>query len=270
MIRAFVRALCISALLNLVGCTVTLDWVQSFRAQRAMARHDYRSGFALLEDIIDRQPDGAHALAAARLGARVAHLEAKNYPLAIAFYRIVILRSPDSVERQKAQMQIAQIDFENLLDYDQAVQEYERLLHLNLAPEESFHLRLNLAKSQFQLNNLDQASNELDVLLSQKRSPDEAFEAKVLKANIMVAHHRQSEAASLWEEIIKDFPERSKKGNVALNLVVCYEELKEFGKAIEVLERMKSGYPNPEFLELRIERLRQRQFNQPGAQGLKR
>ena len=169
-----------------------------------------------------------------------------------------------------AHVNIAQICFENLLDYGQAVSEYERLLRLQLKPEEAFHFRLNLAKAQFQLNNLEQSGNELDVLLAQKHSDDEAFEAEVLKANILVAQKKQADAALLWEKILKDFPERSKKENVALNLVVCYEEQKDFGKAIEVLERMKSNYPNPEFLEIRIQRLRQRRSNQPGAQGLKR
>ena len=48
------------------------------------------------------------------------------------------------------------------------------------------------------------------------------------------------------------------------------EELKQFDKAIEVLENMRPQYPNPDFLDLRISRLKERQYNQPGAQGWKR
>jgi hypothetical protein len=51
---------------------------------------------------------------------------------------------------------------------------------------------------------------------------------------------------------------------------VIYEELKEFSKAIDVLEGMREGYAHPDFLDLRIRRLRERMGNQPGAQGLKR
>ncbi len=52
-----------------------------------------------------------------------------------------------------------------------------------------------------------------------------------------------------------------------MNVVVIFEELKEFGKAIAVLESMREGYPNPQFLEQRIERLRERQYKPTGSAG---
>lgn len=152
-------------------------------------------------------------------------------------------------------------------DFDQAVIEYERLLKLQNSSDETFRYRLNLAKAHFQMNNLDQTINELDVLLEKKPSEDQAFEIKTLKANVLTQLKQIPEAAVVWESILKEFPERSKKENVALNLVVCYEELKEFGKAIQVLEGMRVGYSAPKFLDIRIERLRERASNMPGAQG---
>ena len=92
----------------------------------------------------------------------------------------------------------------------------------------------------------------------------------MLKAQTLVAAKKIPEAAALWELIMTTFPEKSKKENVALNLVVCYEDMKEFGKAIDVLERMREGYPHPEFLNLRIQRLKERKENMPGAKGLKK
>lgn len=255
---------------HLSGCSFSFDWLQYLRARRAMVRHDYPAAVALFQDIVDRQPDSGRALSASRQGARVAHLETKNYPQAVDFYRHIILRSPDPDERKLSQQYVAQIYFENLQDYEKAVLEYERLLKLTRSPEEAFRFRLNLAKSHLQLNNLDQATNELDVILGQKLQPDEVYEAKVLKGNILTGAKKLQEAATTWEAILNEFPERSQKENVALNLVVCYEEMKDFGKAIEVLERMKADYPNPDFLEIRINRLKERKSNQPGAQGWRR
>lgn len=240
------------------------------RARRAVVQHQYGAALGLFQQIVDARPDGDRALESAREGARIAHLELKNYPRAVEFYRHIILRSPDPAERKEAQRAVAQIYFENLQDFERAVIEFERLLKFTTTTEEAFRYRLNLAKAHLQLNNLDQAANELDVILSLKLEPDEIFEAKSLKANILVGAHRHQDAAVVWDSVLKDFPERSRKENVALNLVVCYEELKDFGKAIEVLERMKADYPNPQFLNLRIARLRERKSNQPGAQGWKR
>jgi tetratricopeptide (TPR) repeat protein len=268
-VRRFKLALAAVLVVN-TGCTLSFDWINTIRVQRAISRQDFAAAIALLQKQIDENPSSSKALVAARTGARLAHLEAKDYRSAVGFYRDIIMRSDDDQERKSSQKFIAQIYFENLQDYDQSVLEYERLLKLEHVPEEEFRYRLNLAKSQLQLNNLDQATDELDVLLSKSKTPDEIFEAKLLKANILVTAKRLQEAASLWQAILQEFPDRSKKENVALNLVVCYEELKDFARAIQVLEKMRADYPNPDFLNLRIGRLRQRLSNQPGAQGLKR
>lgn len=267
MIRSIVI---LSFSLGISGCTFSLDWLRQIQAQRAIARSDYRAAISILATIVESNPHTEKGLNAARTGAKVAHLDSKNYPAAVEFYRQIVLQSPDPEERKTAQKNIAQIYFENILDHHRAVIEYEKLLKQDLTPDEKFHFRLNLAKSYFQMNQLEQARHEIDVLLSQKPTEDQIFEAKVLKANVLVSGKQLSVAAELWEDILKEFPERSKKDNVALNLVVCYEELKDFGKAIEVLERMRGDYSDPEFLNLRIERLKERKINLPGAQGWKR
>ena len=108
------------------------------------------------------------------------------------------------------------------------------------------------------MNNLEQAENELEVLLTESHGPDEIYEAKAMKANILVARKRPADAAVAWDDLLKEFPERARKDNVGLNLVVSYEELNDFGRAIEVLERMKADYGNPDFIRARIERLAHR------------
>lgn len=256
--------------LLLTGCTLSFDWYHQIRAQRAIQNGQFETALRILERIRARDPESDKALQAARLGARVAQMEAKNYPAAVEFNRHLVLRSEDADERKAAQKNVANIYFDNLLDFNQAVFEYEKLLKLELQRDEAFRYRLNLAKSHFQLNNLEQATSEIDLLLSKKLEGDEIFDAKMLKANVEVAAKNLAGAAESWRQILVEFPERSKREKVALNLVVCYEELKDFAKAIETLEHIKADYPNPEFIDIRIERLRDRMINQPGAQGWKR
>jgi tetratricopeptide (TPR) repeat protein len=260
----------LSLILTLSGCTFSLDWFRQYRAESAIANQDYETALPLLQKIMQENPDSTRALDAARVGARVAHLNAKNHVLAIEFFRYVVLRSPNPHERQEAQRYIAQIEFENLQDFNQAILEYEKLLRLDNPPEDAFHYRLNLAKSHLRINNVDQAVTELDILLAQKLTAEEIFEVRVLKANTLSATKRLDEAIVAWQGILEEFPERSKKDNIALNLVVCYEEKKAYAKAIEVLEGMREGNPHPEFLDARIQRLKDRAGNLPGAQGLKK
>ncbi len=247
-----------------------MDWLRGYRAQRAISRQDYASALPLLQEIVDLHPEGERGIEAARTGARAAHLDAKKYPLAVKFYRYLVLKSDSPEERKAAQKAIAHIYYENLQDLDQAVVEFEKLLKLANTPDEAFRFRLLLAKSHLGLNNVEQALTELNVLLENKPPADGVYEIKMLTANVLVANKQLPEATALWESIVKDFPERSAKENVKMNMVVVYEELKEFSKAIAVLETMREGYPNPKFLDQRIERLKERQYNMPGAQGLKR
>lgn len=254
----------------LAGCTFSMDWLRSVRAQRAISQQDFASALPLLQQIVDHQPQTERGINAARQGARVAHLEAKNYPSALVFYKHLILQSPDPMERKTAQRAIAQIYFENLQDFDQAVFEYEKLLKQDNTADEAFKYRLNLAKSHLQLNNSEQALNELNILLEKSPDNEQVFDIKMIKANVQVSNRQLADAAATWENILKEFPERAAKEKVALNLAVCYEEMKNFDRAIGVLEGLRETYPEPEFLDKRIERLRERASNQPGAQGWKR
>ncbi len=254
----------------LSGCTLGLDWYHKFRARRAIGQGDYGRAIQIIREIKDRDPDDQRSIQWARWGARVAHMEAKDYAAAVDFYKHLVIRSSSSSERKNAQTLVAQIYFEHLQDFNRAVIEYEKLLKLDSLPAEKFRYRLNLAKSHFQLNNLEQAANEIDVLLQEQLEPEQVFDAKVVKASIFMADKKLTQAAQSWEELLREFPEQSKREKIALNLVVCYEELKDFAKAIEILEGMKDDYPDPDFLNMRISRLRDRKINQPGAQGWKR
>lgn len=249
------------------GCTFALDWFRELRASQAITEQKHSKALTILKEIVSENPESVRALEASRQGARLTHLEVKDYPLAIEFYKHVVLKSPDAAERKDAQRFIAQINFDNLQNFEQAVIEYEKLLKLENSPEETFRYRLNLAKSHYRLNNLEQTVNELDVLLEKKPGDEQVFEIKTLKANVLVSNRLIADAAEVWSSILKEFPEKAAKENIAMNLVVCYEELKDFAKAIEVLENMRQGYPNPKFLDLRIQRLKERQANLPGAQG---
>lgn len=215
--------------------------------------------------------DPTLALEGARRAARLAHFELKQYQKAVDLYRMIIVSSDSEEERKLAQEHIAQIYFENLLYYDKAIIEYEKLLRLPFSPQEKYQFRMNVAKSHHQLGNLDQALAELDTIAKEKTTNEaDIFDLEVFKANVLMSQKKQREAAQVLEELIKKFPERAQKESLAITLAVCYEEVDDFKKAIETLETMKKGYTHPEFLDARISRLKARMSNLPGANGLKK
>jgi tetratricopeptide (TPR) repeat protein len=253
----------------LVGCTFSSQKHDIQNAEKLMSEGQGDQALALLDKAM-RGPDASLALEAARRGARLAQIDLKNYQKAVEYYRFLIVSSDSDELRRFAEKNIAQIYFENLLYYDRAIIEYEKLLRLSFSPPEHYQFRLNIAKSHHQLGNLEQALAELKTLEKEKVTEADIYDLEVFKGNVLITQKKQHEAAALFAGLIKKFPERAQKDNLALTLAVCYEELSDYRQAIGTLESMKKDYPHPEFLVARIARLKGRLSNMPGANGFKK
>ncbi len=254
----------------LVGCTSYYSRWQLRKVDQAVEKGDLKRAIEIFENLQRLNLNMEDKLEVARRGSRMAHRDARQYPAAIRFYRVLVLHSPDAAERIAAQEMIANINFENLADYEQAIVEYSKLLSLKPDTDAAFRYRLNLAKSYFNLNQFQQATMEVDVLLKETTSSQQRFDLLVFKGNLLLTTKRLEEAIELFEGMIKEFPERSTKENVRLSLALSYEELSQFQKAIEILSKMRDHYPHPEFIDLKIARLKGRLENLPGARGLRK
>jgi len=255
--------------LSLSGCSWSFQSWNYRSANKLVEEHKYSEAMKIFTKVIRRKPESWLALEASRKAARLAVFDLKDFKAAVEFYQHLILYSPLSDERLAAQKSLADIYFENLLDFDQAVLEYSRLIKLVPPPQRASY-RLTVAKAYFNLNNFAQAEIEVDELLHKPIADDLRFEALLFKGNLLQGAKRLDDAISVFGQILKKYPERARSENVIINLAVCYEEKKEFLKAIEILELAKSTYSSPEFLEVRINRLRERQANLPGAHGVSR
>jgi len=253
----------------MIQCTFSTQRRQIQSADKAIASGDAKLGLDYLEQATHGD-DKTLALIAARRGARLAQIDLKAFQRAVDLYRFIIIASDDADERKLAQRNIAQIYFENLLYYDKAVIEFEKLLRLDYSPAEKYQFRLNVAKSHLQLGNLDQALAELDTLSKEKKSDNDEYDLEVFKSNVLMTEKKQEQAAQILENLLKKFPERAEKESLALTLTVSYEEMEQFEKAIATLEAMKKNYPHPEFLDARIARLKTRMTNRPLANGFKK
>lgn len=214
-----------------------------------------------------RNPQSDIAQQAAREGARIAFFELKNYERSIEFYQHLVMYSTDPNERISAQKQIAASYFDHMSDYPKAVVEINRLLPMLQDPKEIAEYKMSIARAYYYQNNFSQAENEADEFLRKEQNQDQRFDMMMLKGNINLADKQLPKAIQVFREVMSKYPEKSKKENVALTLSICYEEMKDFKSAIEVLEEMKSYHPMPEYIDLRVSRMQEKMRNQPGARG---
>lgn len=258
-------------LISVVAACSSQEAADYGKARKAISEKHFRIALNHLERVIKRNsPQSKYPMEAARDAARISYYELKDYTKAAQFHHFIVLNSPDKAERLESQKQIASIYFNNLQNYQQAIIEFSKLQQMSHTDFEAAQYKLNIARAQYYLNNFFQSESEIDSLLKLKSDPAVRFSAMMLKGNILVARKDFKQAAEMFKKLIEAYPEKAVQENVALVLAVCYEENDDFKSAIKVLEEHKSKYDSPEYIELRIKRLQERQRNAPGAKGFRK
>ena len=261
---------CLFSVMLFSGCTPSTEELEYSRAEKASQANDQEGALKHYKVVVDRFVQTDLALKSAKEAARISHYELKRYPEAIGFYKHIILYSPTASDRVEAQKKLADLHFNQTLDYKQAIVEYSRLLELPHSPKDDLDYRLNIARAYFYLNNFYQARVEIDTIISRGSDKDMLFEAMLLKANIFLTTKQLDDAILALGELMTKYPERSKTETIGLILAVTYEEQKNFAKAIETLEAIKDIYPRKAFIEQKIKTLRERQSYLPGARGFRK
>jgi tetratricopeptide (TPR) repeat protein len=255
--------------LLLLGCS-SQEKADFSDAQKAIDQGHFRIAVSHLEKVIKRNSGSSLTLEAAREAARIAFYEIKDYNKAIEYFKFIVLHSPDPAERLQSQKQVASIYFDNLQDYNNAVMEFSKLLEMPHSDFDGSVYRLSLARAYYYMGNYGQSLSEIDALLAKKSDENTRFGIQLLKGNILVAQKEFLKAAEVFKSIIEAYPDKAVKENVGLILAICYEENNDYKNALKVLESYRGKYNPPEYIELRIKRIQERQKNAPGAKGFRK
>ncbi len=240
------------------------------RGESGVSSKEYKAAIVHFDNAIKVAPESIWALKSAREAARVAHYLEKDFNTAIRFYRHMVLYSDSSEERNKSQKEIAYLYFDSLQNYPQSIIEFYKLLQMSDKDYEIATYKLAISRANYYLNQFNQALSEIGEIIRLKISDELQFDTQLLQGNIYVAQKSFVKAIVVFTELLKKFPEKSDKENVALTLTVCYEENFQYKEAIQILETLRNKYSPKEYIELRIKRINERIKNQPGAKGLHR
>lgn len=264
-----IRALLIVLVLALTACS-SQEEGDFKQAQKNISQGHHKVALSFLDRVIRRNAATELPLEAAREAARISFFELKDYPKTIEYYHFIVLHAPDEKERLEAQKQIAAIYFNNLQNYKAAIIEYSKLQQMPHTDLEAAQYKMNVARAHYYMNNFFQAESEIDNLLRLRADENIRFSALMLKGNILVGKKEYVKATDIFKTLMQTYPQKSIQENVGLTLAVCYEENNNFKEAIKVLEGYRGKYNPPEYIELRIKRLQERQKNAPGARGLRK
>lgn len=268
--KAFLAVAVVFAAAVTVGCNLTFTNLEFRRGKSALAAQNYQEAVKHFKKVISRDPESDYAIESAREAAHIAYFETREFKLAEEFYTHLVKYSRDEKERREAQKSIANIYFEKLNDYKKSIEEFNKLLILRNSNEEQVDYHFKIARALFYLNQFQDALKEVDSAVRINDNHEQEFELKVFRANIDFNTRHLDDAVKTYEELIKTYPEKSRSENVAMNLVVCYEEQEAFDKAIQTLESQRPYQKDQEFIDLKIKRLKERKANLPGSKGLRK
>ncbi len=266
-IKIFLFSWCV---LLLSSCELSTARLEYNRAIRAKKNQDYEVSLKYFKRVAKRKPETSLALESAIQGARLAHFDVQDYNSAIELYKFIIIYSDKLSVVYEAQFELANLYYSKTLNYKKAIIEYSKLLQLKNSTKNKIIIKTNIAKSQYHLNNFYQANVEIKELLKEDISEEKKFEILLFKGNTLVTIKKHKQAISVFKKLIIDYPDRSLKEKVFLNVSVCFEEMSDFKSAIKIIDGQKGKYPDTDFLDHKIRRLQQRRKNLPGARGLVR
>ena len=155
--------------------------------------------------------------------------------------------------------QLADLSFYKLKNYSKALKYYNDLLKFSLKPSEKFSLQYHIAQSYFHLKKYSQALVEIKQAFSKEISIEERKRALILQGGLFMAQNQFDKASELFQKQKELFPDH--KDFFREYLAFIYESQKKFSLAVQELEQIEQ--PSAFILD-QIERLKERQNNQPG------
>ena len=222
---------------------------------------------------IELNKDPQLLLKASQLGLHIINNDSQNniqsafkINLRLRYLRLVLLYSQDREERLASQKKIANIYFNDIRNYNGAIDELSQLLDFKLSRSAKLDIQLKIARSYYHIGKLEQAQIEL-----QKIQQSDQFEVLVLQGDILLGQRNFQQASSVYESLIEKFPQKSITNKVFLSLSTCYEEQKEFQKAITFLSKFLEDYKSSldaserDFISMKIQRLERIYKMQPGV-----
>jgi outer membrane PBP1 activator LpoA protein len=194
--------------------------------------------------------------------------EIRDPNLLLLAYEKKAFYSSSVEERNNVYLKMAQLSVQNLRD-NTIAQDYLYKIDekaLNKEQRDQFY-QLKIL-SFINSGQVDQAEIEAEDLLNRPDlTPTERFKVSMLKTRILTANNKENEVEEILVDLLKTYPNLSMKWRVRSQLAMYYEEQENYEKALEQLNKMLEEEGDDELLSIRIEQLKERSKQQPGARG---
>lgn len=244
------------------GCSGNSPKSRYVLAEKLWTDGRYSAAVAEFERVIARDPQGGLGLQALFRAANTQALFLHQYEEAVRKFRLYIERSSDPDMIWEAYKQIGDILYSRSERYDAAISHYNELVTAYPKAAELAEYRFRIARAHFLLGRWDHAiSSYQDLIRLHPKDPwseRAAFEIGMTDFTRGGPEACQRAIKTLNQFVI-EHPRSQWRSEAEFGVAGCLEELDQLDAAYERYERIKSTYPSPKVIQIKMIRIRQRQ-----------
>jgi tetratricopeptide (TPR) repeat protein len=251
----------------LVGCTVQSSVSNHYlTAEKLWTEKNYPAAAAEFDFVVKEAPNSAIGLQALWRAALTRALFLGQSEEALKDFELFLERAGGSDLAPQAQLEIGEIHFSRMAQYQKAIDHYQKLLDMKKFPrEEEAKFIYRIARSYFLTNRIRKAQEWYERGQSEYRDSSLLSKMKYDLANTWYALGETDRTA--YFKALKSFQELGQlvKSSDHRLYVQCVfgeaatlEELEDFEKAHALFSTIEEDYPAPNVIKVRMHRLSER------------
>jgi tetratricopeptide (TPR) repeat protein len=256
--------------LLVMGCSVDSARHHYVLAERFWSDKNYAAAVIEFERVIAKDPSGGLGQQALYRSAMTQTLFLGQHVEAVQKLRSFIQYSTDSNLIRAAQIQVGEVLFTHLENYEQAVLHYQSLIKLYPDSSDVPSFLFRIAKSQFFLFQFSEALGTFQKIISQ--FPDTVWSERAtleLGTTFFTRGQRQSVhsvsesndfdlAIQSYRKFIKLYPKSDLAAEARFGIASCLEEEDQLDEAYLIYSDLIKTYPAPRVVEIKISRIKER------------
>ena len=245
-------------IIPLLACEADQGEQLVLKANNEWVKGRNHSAIEMFKSILKKYPSGQLTEEVLfRLG-EIYHFSLNNSIQAISYFQEVMEINKNGPFGLDAQKYIAEIMEFTFKDYEQAIIEYQKLIHMCDDPQKNSYHQYRIASIYIKKQNYEQAFAEFDILLTTypKSTWVETAQFKILET--LYALNRCSAIPEYHNIFIDSYPNGQYRSEMEFILASCIEDKGMLKEAYKGFKALEMDYAYPALLKMKLENIEKR------------
>ncbi len=245
--------------LGLFACNANSPENKILLAERFLEDKKYDAAISELQDLVDKSPSSQIGQEAQLKIAKIQQLYLGRTKDAIQSYQASLKYNHDEKARLEIEKTLADLQFQTFENYENAVASYKKLIQDNPNDPEVEHYLFNIGRALFFKTQFADSIHVYEQLKAKFPNGKYAKKVDLEIGNALSSEGKCKEAIKQFDKVIATGDGESRP-LATFNQALCYEEQDDLDKAYELLSSIKSQYPSPNVVVLKMQKIKRRKI----------